>query len=558
MPDDPHSLHVANNTPGFAVVLERARAAPSTAESNAILDPDDRLLGLPARARCLLRDARCALERGHVASADRALSGVQPAARIHAEFLHLLGVTRHLQKRRDEALAALYGAVALRPADALILTNLGIALRAAGKIEAALANLRRACELAPDLAVAWYSLGRTLGKDARPDEARMAFERALRCDARHFKARIAYGDTLRTLGCIEQAVEQYRLALRQPGSIRAWGRLANIKTVRLDAHDTLKLERMYNSSALAIEDRVIAGFALAKALEDQGRCNAAFVVLGSVNALKRRRMQWNPAVFRRRNEAIATAFATAPGTASRAEFGNEVIFIVSLPRSGSTLTEQILASHPEVEGANELPDLWAVLEEESRRRGIEFPGWVADAKPADWRRLGRLYLDRTARWRRSRPRFTDKALTNWRIIGAARAMLPGARFINCRRDPLETCLSCYRQLFAHGQAFTYDLDELADYWRNYDHMMRYWHAHHPRHIHDLVHENLLAEPAVQIRRLLDFCGLRFDPACLRYYETPRCVRTISSAQVREPLRTDTARAHRYGDLLVPLRDALGG
>src|SRR6185312_7507313 len=179
---------------------------------------------------------------------------------------------------------------------------------------------------------------------------------------------------------------------------------------------------------------------------------------------------------RDRVQSILRTFATAtPPQSLNASLGHEVIFIVSLPRSGSTLTEQILASHPDVEGANELPDLGNVLEAESRRTGLEFPAWVPNATPADWRRMGESYLERTARFRKSRSRFTDKALSNWRVVGAAMAMLPGARFVNCRRDPVETCFSCFRQVFARGQAFTYDLFDLAAYWRDYDRMMRFWH-----------------------------------------------------------------------------------
>jgi Tfp pilus assembly protein PilF len=503
-----------------------------------------------------LHNARRALDHGEVERADRELARVRPSLRRHAEYLRLVGVTRRLQKRSEQALCALYGAAALRPGDAVVLTSLGTGLRAAGRVEAALDVLRKASEIAPGDATTWYALGRTLDRAERPDEARYAYERALRCGARHPKLRIAYGDVLRALGHIGPAVQQYRLALRKPGSVRAWGRLANIKTQCLDAQDAARLERLYESTALGAGDRVIAGFAFAKALEDQQRHAEAFAVLRSVNAIQRERTRWNPSAFRDRNERIARAFATPPETASPADLGSEVIFIVSLPRAGSTLAEQILASHREVEGANELPDLWAVLDEESRRRGIEFPDWVAGTDPVDWHRLGRRYLERTARWRRVRPRFTDKALSNWRIIGAARAMLPGARFVSCRRDPLETCLSCYRQRFAHGQAFSYDLAELAACWHEHERMMRHWREGHPRHIHDLVHERLLAEPEVEIRRLLRFCGLRFDPACLRHHQTQRPVRTISSAQVREPLRAGTARAHLYGELLAPLREAL--
>lgn len=230
--------------------------------------------------------------------------------------------------------------------------------------------------------------------------------------------------------------------------------------------------------------------------------------------------------------------------------------MISMPRSGSTLVEQILSAHPQIEGGGELPDLDAVLAAESNRRRRAFPDWVSDASPADWRRLGEDYLARTARWRTHAPHFTDKALDNWPLVGAAAAMLPGARFILCRRDPLETCLGCFRQLFAFGNHYSYDLDELAAYWREHERLLRAWRVRLPLRTLELVHEELLADQQGQTRRLLDFLGLPFDPACLDFHRSTRPVRTFSAAQVRQPLQADTARAQRYGAALQPLREAL--
>jgi len=210
-----------------------------------------------------------------------------------------------------------------------------------------------------------------------------------------------------------------------------------------------------------------------------------------------------------------------------------------------------------IDGAGELQDLPAVLHAESARRGREFPKWVADTKPADWRRLGVEYLQRTARWRERRPRFTDKSPDNWRFIGAVMHMLPGARVVICQRDPVETCLACFRQMFVRGgQAFSYDLDDLAAYWRDFDRAARHWQTTYPDRVHMQSFEALVAHPEAQIRALLEFCGLAFDPACLKFHETQRNVATASAAQVREPLRRNGARAPAYGALLSPLRAAL--
>jgi tetratricopeptide (TPR) repeat protein len=518
---------------------------------------DQRLAGLSARAMRVLRDARQALDSRDARQADALLQRAEPITGDHPEFLRLVGITRQLQGRHAEAVAALRQALDKVPGDALTLMNLGTALRASGDVDAAVVALRRATDIAPDLAAAWYNLGRALGPAGHTGEAHEAYARALRCDPGHVKARISYADTLRVLGRIDDAAAAYRSVLGKPGAIQAWLRIANMQTVKFSAEETLQLERLFAAPSTSENDRVVLGFALGKALEDLGRYSEAFTVLSAANSIKRRHVQWDAQTFSSRIDVIMKTFARPPSTASPPELGREVIFIVSLPRSGSTLTEQIIASHPDVEGASELPDFGNVLEEESRRTGLEFPDWVPRTTPEDWRRLGQSYLERTARFRHERTYFTDKALSNWRLIGAAMAMLPGARFVNCRRDPVETCLACFRKVFTNGQAFTYDLQDLAAYWRDYDRLMRFWNARYPHAVRDQVYEKLLADPEGETRELLAFCGLSWDPACLRFYETPRNVRTISSAQVREPLRNDTARAPLYRELLTPLRLALG-
>jgi len=519
---------------------------------------DTRLDGLPLRARRLLRDVRLSLDRRDAATAEAALARAAPMAGKHVEFLRLLGLTRLLQKRHEDALTALRAAMTLQPADPLILTNLGSALRANGDADLALMTLRRACELAPDLAAGWHNLGQALSAQAYTGEAREAYAKALRCDPNHIDARISHGDALKAGGSVRAAAAEYRHVLAQaPGHVRAFARIANLKTVRFDAREIDEMRRLVGTSALADEDRATMGFALAKALEDEGDYEEAFTIFTTANALKRRLIAWDAETFNAQMRAIAAVFPAPLPTASPASMGEEVIFVVSLPRSGSSLTEQILASHSDIEGAGELSDVGALIDEESRRRGKPFPLWVPETSPADWRRLGEDYLKRTERWRRSASKFTDKALANWRYVGALMAMLPGARFVNVRRDPVETCLACFRQLFGKGHGYAYDLSELAAYWHDYDRLMRYWHARYPHRIFDLIYEDMVAEPEPVIRKLLAFSGVPFDANCLSFHETPRNVRTPSTGQVREPMKSGTARAPRYGDLLAPLRLALG-
>jgi len=261
---------------------------------------------------------------------------------------------------------------------------------------------------------------------------------------------------------------------------------------------------------------------------------------------------------RDRVQSILRTFATAtPPQSLNASLGHEVILIVSLPRSGSTLVEQILASHPDVEGANEINDLRDVIDAETRRRGLAFPSWVLDATAEDWHRLGIEYLTQAARWRNTKPRFTDKNLLNWYLVGAALTMLPAARVVVVRRDPLETCLACYRQYFTGIGGFACDLDDMADYCANFLRLTRFWLDKFPTRVFDLQYETLLVEPDEVIHRLLSFCDLSFDPACLAFHETSRPVLSSpSAAQVRQPLRNDTARSAFYGNKLDGLRRRL--
>jgi len=196
------------------------------------------------------------------------------------------------------------------------------------------------------------------------------------------------------------------------------------------------------------------------------------------------------------------------------------------------------------------------LMEESKRLNKPFPDFVPVLTPSDWERMGHAYLERTSRWRGGRARFTDKMPSNWHYVGAIRAMLPGARIIMVRRDPLETCLSCYRQRLANSE-YTRTFDDLAAAWRDFDRTVRHWRMLHPTHVYESIYEEFVVEPEAKIRALLEFCDLPFEPACLEFHKTERRVHTPSATQVREPLRRDTARTHRYGVLLDPLRVALG-
>jgi Flp pilus assembly protein TadD len=510
---------------------------PSATEINRLMTEAGKAL-----AQGRLDDAECALKRALVANPD------------HADAQYLYGVTCLMGGRATPAADWLRKAVAQRPADANMQTYLGCALHDAGASGEALIHLRRACELAPRQPKPSYNLGKALKEMGQLRAADEAFRRTLRLDPQHVLARIGAADIATMQGDISRAVAEYRHVLRNhPERAEAWHGLANLKTETLGPADIELIRRALGQPNLPPDTRVLLGFSLFRALEDQHDYAGAFAALRQANADKRRMVHWDASAERAQIDQIMQAFSGPLPTPLDATLGREVIFIASMPRSGSTLVEHILATHPHVEGANEIGDLPQVIEDESSRRGQPFPHWVNAATADDWHRLGQDYLARTSRWRERRPRFTDKNVVNWPLLGAVRLMLPGAKIVHCHRDPVETCFSCFRQLFREGVHYSYNLDEMAQHYSDYERLSAFWLMRHPEHVLDFQYETLVQQPETQIRQLLAFCELPFDLACLMPHQTKRDVlSTASAAQVRGPIRTDTAHCAPYFRWLQPL------
>jgi tetratricopeptide (TPR) repeat protein len=509
--------------------------------------------GLPPPLQATLARAVAAIGAGRAETALESLRTVIEGAPDHAATLRLVGIAERQRGHADAALQAFARAARLAPDDALIQGSLGGALAEAGRMDEAIAACRRACELAPGLAVAWNNLGKLLSDAGHLDASVAALERALAIEPSLLAARFSLAHAHAIGGDNARAAAAYRAILaRVPDDGEAWMGLARLKSGALDVADIARLRALLDGAGLADGNRTALGFALAHALHDHGDTDAAFARFREANAAMRRRQPWDAAQSRARVDRIlATPFASG----GDADLGCETIFIVGMPRSGTTLIEQVLAAHPDVVALGESGALAATLAAESARRGVPYPDWAAGLAASDWRRLGRDYLER------SRPpgakRYTDKRPGNWLHLGAIAAMLPGARVVVARRDPLETCWSCYRQRFADGaQAFASDFDDLAAWWHDFDRTCRHHIAAGAPAIREQALERLQADPDREVRALLEFCGLDFAPGCLAPHEVRRPVRTLSAGQVRRPLARDTAVAARYGALLDPLRAAL--
>ncbi|HET7929784.1 MAG TPA: sulfotransferase [Rhodanobacteraceae bacterium] len=516
-----------------------------------------RLQGLSAEAAQQVIATAQAIENGGFELASARLAPLLAAYPNHPEVLRLHAGIRNMSGNYAEAIAAMKHAVAQRPQDPLYYNTLGAILGQAGDFDEAIESLRHACELQPDLAIAWFNLGVMLTRSMRHAEAVDALRRSVSLNPDYMPARVLLGDMLRMESRADEAAAEYRnIIALQPWTGMAWWGLADLKTLRFKPDDVEQIRQALRDHRARDTDVIAMGLALAKALDDEGRYAESMSALAQAHAVARRRQVWSAQAFSDGISSILAAFSPPPASSAATESGRGIIFITSMPRSGSTLVEQILASHSAVEGPGELPDLPMTLTEESHRRGQPFPNWVGDMHPEDWQRLGERYLQRTARWRERRPTSVDKLPANWYYIGAIRAMLPSAKIICCRRDPVETCFSCYRQHLDNNE-YARTFHDLAAYWRDFDRSVRLWHTLHPAHVREHVYEDLVAAPDASIRALLDFCGLPFQSACLRFHENKRDVSTPSAMQVREPLRAGTARSARYGALLDPLRAALG-
>jgi len=514
-----------------------------------------RLAGLDPIAVQHVMAAAQALEAGRAEDAGGLLMPVLERHPEHPEVLRLHAGILSLFGAHGEAIAAMRTAIAQRPDDPLYHNTHGTILASAGWYDEAATAFQHATRLKPDLSSAWYNLGVLLVRSMRNDEAAEALRKAVAHDAGNLGARIQLADLLRAANEPEAAAAEYQAVLaKAPLAGMAWWGLADLRTHRFSESEVHDLAAACNDPRATWRDTVAMGFALARAFDGQARYSESLAAIERANTVARTQSSWDGRAFSASIAAIGRAFTPPPAPVG--DLGAGIVFVVSLPRSGSTLVEQILASHPQVEGAGELPDLALVISEESRRRGQPLQQWVAGTTTEDWRRLGSSYVERTARWRRQRPMFVDKLPSNWYYIDAIRAMLPGARIIVARRDPLETCFSCYRQLLDNNE-YTRTFHDLAAYWRDFDRCARAAVERYPQHVHACVHEHLLADPETEIRKLLAACGLPFDPACLEFHRTERQVRSPSAMQVREPLRQDTRHALRYGTLLDPLRAELG-
>ena len=392
------------------------------------------------------------------------------------------------------------------------------------------------------------------------------YQQILKVYPKHPRIWMSYGHALKTAGHHDRAIEAYRRSLQlEPGSGEVWWSLANLKTFRFSGDDRTVMQRELAKPDLATEHRQHLEFALGKALEDEGEYEASFLHYRQGNDLRGAALAYSAKdtssrVARIKRGYTREFFEQRRGSGAVAA---DPIFIVGLPRAGSTLLEQILSSHSAVEGTMELPEITSITRE---LRGQGSAGQampyhdVLEAMGADeLRALGERYLQHTRIQRKTdAPLFIDKMPNNFLHIGLIQLMLPNAKIVDARRHPLACCFSGYKQHFARGQSFTYSLDDIGRYYADYVELMAHFDDVLPGRVHRVFYEDMVDDTETQVRRLLEYCGLPFEDGCLRFFENKRAVRTASSEQVRKPIyREGVDHWRNYDPWLGPLKRALG-
>ena len=513
-----------------------------------------------------LVEAGGALHRNELSIAERLLKNFIKENPGEPSALRMLAEVAARLRRYTAAQNLLTECLEIAPAFVAARLNLAQTFYRQSMAQPAMAQLDILMRHDPDNAVYRALRAAVLGQIGEYEAARVLYEDIIRSRNAMPPIWMSYGHALRSLGHVEKAIVAYRKAIElQPALGEAYWNLANLKTYKLSEGDIAAMRAQLARDDLRNEDRYHLDFALGKALEDAKDFAASFDAYAKANALRLRDAPFRIAEARKRMDTAKEIFSpslfeTKAGGGSPAP---DPIFIVGLPRSGSTLLEQILSSHSQVEGTMELPDIQIIARKLGDRRSkddaLAYPKILPRMDAAELRALGEEYIAATRVQRKTdKPFFIDKLPNNFQYAGFIHLILPNAKIIDARRYPLSTGFSCFKQHFARGQNYTYALGDLGWYYSAYVEWMAHIDAVLPGRVHRVFYERMVENTEAEIRSLLDHCGLPFDDACLRFYENDRAVRTPSSEQVRRPIfREGLDQWRNYEPWLGPLKEALG-
>ena len=482
----------------------------------------------------------------------------------HVEAMRLLADIGVRLKIYDDAEFLLESCVEFAPNHIQVRIDYVNLLIRKTKFERAHEQAERLLAMQPTNSNFKITLATTLVGLGRFDTGIAQYQEVLRAEPRRGDLHLLIGHAQKTTGSLNEAIESYRRAYRERADFGdAFWSLANTKTYQFTDAEIEHIRRHEQSPDIGEDDRIHLCFAAGKAFEDLGRYDRSFEYYERGNALKLAQSGYKPEV----NESRARAqgeHCTADLFERRRGVGcdcQDPIFIVGLPRAGSTLIEQILASHSEVDGTMELHNILALAQRLRGRQAEKhsrYPQLLHELDDDYFRRFGEQYIAQTRAYRGTAPRFVDKMPNNFMHIGLIRLILPNAKVIDARRNPMACCFSCFKQLFGEGQEFTYGLAEVGRYYGSYARLMEHWDKVLPGFVLRVQHEDVVDDLETQVRRILDFCGLPFEENCLHFHRTERNIRTPSSEQVRQPIYRDGLEQWRHFEKhLAPLRDALG-
>jgi len=432
------------------------------------------------------------------------------------------------------------------------------------KIMEAITAYKKVIELDPKNAAAWGGLGSAYGLAMYPDESAKAYAKSIELNPDVPNVLLGHGHALKTLGHQDEALDAYRNAIiNKPDFGEAYWSMANLKIFEFKDSEADSMLNQLEDVNLPENEEIHFRFALGKAFEDKKDYSKAWHYYHTGNQKQRTTVEHFPVEMEMRYNLVKEVF-NQEFLKDRSNSGHDCpdpILIIGLPRSGSTLVEQILASHSQVEGTSELPILGNIAESIGQHRtdGIRYPKAVLELRDKDLHAYGKQYIDEAQRHRiTDKPFFTDKLPNNFPLVGLLSLILPNAKVINARRHPLDSCLGGYKQLFSRGQNFTYDMLDLAHYYQQYDSMIKHWHKVLPGKILDVHYEETVKDLDSQVRRILDFCRLPFEQSCIDFHQTDRAVKTASSEQVRQPIYQGALGTWRhYEEFLGLWKEQLG-
>lgn len=466
--------------------------------------------------------------------------------------------------RKREAVAAYKQAVRINPGLADTFHSLGVILFELNEPDQAIENFSQSLRINPAAEKTCLALGRAYAMSGDLDQTVAAYHKAIEINPRNAKAYVELGKAFSDHGDIERALEGFRKALEiNPDYVVAYHSLSKNKKFTEHDDDLRAMESLFSKKGISDGDTIDLGFALGKAYEDLKVYDKSIEFLIEAARLKRDSYDFSISESRAQFDKIKALFSREFFSAhvDSGDPDSTPIFILGMPRSGTSLVEQILASHPDVFGAGELRDLRSLVESIVTTDNNDLPALVPEAllklDAAAFVDLGKQYVAKIRRFSADARFITDKMPHNFLYIGVIRTILPNARVIHCARDPMDNCLSIFKNNLGKGHPYANDMTELGQYYRMYLDLMDYWRETLPGFVYDQGYEELVDSPEAQVRKLLQHCGLEWNDACLDFHKTRRKVQTASNAQVRRPIYKDSVQlSTRYGEHLEPLRAAI--